>query len=276
LTIDRSVTAVEASMTSTADPTICTAEGCTADAGIAERAVRRSNTTLELRIISDTICPWCYVGKRRIEQALEELAAEGLSVTTQWLPFELNPKMPAAGMDRREYRSAKFGSWDRSQTLDAQVAAEGAREGIVFRHDLIERTPNTRASHRLIWLGGELGGPELQNRVVEELFSAYFCQGRDIGDLEVLIDIGSSAGLPASRMTALLASNDGIVEVLQREMWGMSAGIRGVPSVVAGNLLLFSGAQRTPLIVKALREVASAHATDALAGSGEAQADARA
>jgi predicted DsbA family dithiol-disulfide isomerase len=179
--------------------------------------------------------------------------------------------MPVAGMDRREYRSAKFGSWSHSRSLDAQVAKEGARGGIVFRHDLMNRTPNTRASHRLVWLAGKLGGSEVQNRVVEELFSAYFCKGRDVGDPEVLFDIGSLAGLPPDQVAALLRGDDGLVQVVQHETWATSAGIHGVPSVIAGNVLLFSGAQRTPLIVKALRRMVPAQAE--LHG---ARADARA
>jgi len=258
-------------MTSPADSSICTAE---VRAG--SEPARLRTTRLELDIVSDTICPWCYVGKRRTDRAIEALAAEGLTVTTRWLPFELNPDMPASGMDRGEYRSAKFGSWERSQTLDAQVAAEGAREGIAFRHDLMERTPNTRDSHRLIWLAGEAGGPEVQNRVVEALFSAYFCQGRDIGHREVLTDIGVRSGLTDDRVIQLLAGDEGEAEVLRHEKRATSAGIRGVPSVLAGDVLLFSGAQPTPLIVKALREVATVHGATAGADAGECPADARA
>jgi len=262
-------------MTSNAEPSACTAADCSPDASHAASS-RPPATTLELDVVSDTICPWCFVGKRRIDRAIEKLAGEGLTITTRWLPFELNPQMPALGMNRRAYRSAKFGSWERSQSLDAQVAAEGAREGIVFRHDLMERTPNTRASHRLIWLAGELGGSAVQNRVVEGLFSAYFCEGRDVGKAGVLAEIGTTAGLPVEPVAALLAGDDGLAQVLKHEMWAASAGIQGVPSVLAGNLFLFSGAQRTPLIVKALREVALAHAAAAAVGAGEVGADARA
>ena len=111
-----------------------------------------------LGIFSDTICPWCYIGKRRAERALRALGAEDLALTVRWRPFELNPGMPPDGVDRRTYRAVKFGSWERSQALDARVAAAGAEDGIVFRHDRIARTPNTRASHRLIWLAGAKGG----------------------------------------------------------------------------------------------------------------------
>jgi predicted DsbA family dithiol-disulfide isomerase len=229
----------------------------------ARRPQRASVATLQLDIVSDTICPWCYVGKRRIDRAVEVLAAEGLTIITRWLPYELNPRMPDTGMNRREYRSAKFGSWAHSQALDDQVAAEGAREGITFRHDRMERTPNTRASHRLIWLAGELGGAQLQNRTVEALFAAYFTNGRDVGDKESLADIGVAAGMTADGIGALFASGEGLDEVQRQEDWAMSAGIRGVPSVIASSMLLFSGAQRTQHIVDALREIAGLDATAA-------------
>lgn len=215
---------------------------------------------VEISVVSDTICPWCYVGKRRIEQASKMLADEGVDITVRWLPFELNPNMPAEGLDRREYRSAKFGSWAKSQALDAEVASEGAREGIEFRHYLMARTPNTRLSHRLIWLAGEVGGPGAQDLVVESLFDGYFTQGRDIGDRKVLAEIGFSTGLPVDAVNDLLDGVDGIEEVLNHEMWATRAGLNGVPSVILGEYLLFSGAQRAPLVVDAIRKALGAQA----------------
>jgi predicted DsbA family dithiol-disulfide isomerase len=206
-----------------------------------------------LGIFSDTICPWCYVGKRRVERALRELAADGLAFTIRWRPFELNPGMPPGGVDRRAYRAAKFGSWERSQALDARVAAAGAEDGIVFRHDRIARTPNTRASHRLIWLAGTEGGPDLQARVVEELFAAYFTEGQDIGDHDVLAGIGERCGIPAARVAALLQSEEGVEAVVGDEQRAQTAGLTGVPTVLLDDLVLFSGAQPVPVIVAALR-----------------------
>src|SRR4051812_24346139 len=100
-------------------------------------------------VISDVICPWCFIGKRRLEKAI---AAHDRAVKVRWLPFQLNPQMPREGVSRREYRTRKFGSWERSQELDARVVAVGREEGIDFSFDRIERTPNTLAAHRLIWL----------------------------------------------------------------------------------------------------------------------------
>src|ERR1700732_3554952 len=131
--------------------------------------------TLTVDVISDVICPWCYIGKRRLEEAVAAFGRE--QVRVRWHPFQLNPRMPKEGVNRREYRTAKFGSWERSLALDAQVAAAGRAEGIPFAHEKIERTPNTLDAHRLIWLAEKEG---VQNAVVEALFRAYFTEGRDI------------------------------------------------------------------------------------------------
>ena len=150
-------------------------------------------SSFRLDIVSDTICPWCYVGKRRLAAALPVL---GLTFDVTWRPFQLNPTMPREGLDRRAYRSAKFGSWEKSQALDAQVTEAGASAGLVFRHDLMAKTPNTVASHALIRLARETGDAAMQDRVVEALFSAYFTQGLDVGDLAVLADLAE--GLESS------------------------------------------------------------------------------
>src|ERR1700733_14460824 len=144
-----------------------------------------------------------------------------------WRSFELNPEMPKAGVDRRAYRSAKFGSWQRSQALDAQVAAAGRSEGLVFNHDKMERTPNTIDAHRLIRLAGQQGK---QDDVVEGLFAAYFNEGRDIGDPAVLAEIGASAGLDRARILTMLASDEGQAEVRSDLRRAVSLRVSGVPT----------------------------------------------
>src|SRR5689334_25368336 len=114
--------------------------------------------SLSIQVISDVICPWCLIGKRRLEKAV---AAHGGPVKVRWLPFQLNPTMPKEGISRREYRTRKFGSWERSQELDARLVAVGQSEGIPFAFDRIERTPNTVDPHRLIGLAGEEGVQEV-------------------------------------------------------------------------------------------------------------------
>ena len=149
-------------------------------------------------ITSDFICPWCFIGERRLEKAIATLPRE-VQVDLQWRPFELNHDMAVEGMDRMVYRSAKFGSWEHSQAMDAEVAAVGKVNGIEFAYDRIARTPNTFAAHRLMWLAGEAGNPTL---LADKLFTAYFTDAFDLSDPEVLKRIGADAGLPAARVAA--------------------------------------------------------------------------
>src|SRR3954447_14642149 len=156
---------------------------------------------LAVDVISDVICPWGFIGKRRLEKAV---AAHGGPVRVRWLPFQLNPQMPQEGVSRREYRTGKFGSWERSLELDAQVAAAGATESIHFAFDRMERTPNTLDAHRLIWLAETQG---VQDAVVEALFRAYFTEGRDLSNRQMLLDVVAEAGLDRHQAEAVLNTN---------------------------------------------------------------------
>lgn len=209
-------------------------------------------------VVSDTICPWCYIGKRRLAAALPVLAGEGLRFEITWRPFQLNPSMPKDGLHRRAYRSAKFGSWEKSQALDAQVVAAGAADGLVFRHDRMAKTPNTLASHILIRLAHEVGGFALQDRVVEALFAAYFTNGRDVGDPAVLVDLGAQAGLDRTEVSSRLADPASAEAVTYEESLARGLGLNGVPSVVLDRRHLFSGAQPAPVMVRSLREAVRA------------------
>lgn len=164
---------------------------------------------LTIEVISDVICPWCFIGKRRLEQACASLDP-GVEVVVNWLPYQLNPGIPSEGISRKEYRLQKFGSWDRSQELDANVVANGKVEGIDFRFDLIERTPNTVDSHRLIWLAGEHG---CQDAVVEALFLAYFTNGKDLSNRQTLIDVVVHAGVATELVDDLLNSQTSLGEI---------------------------------------------------------------
>lgn len=212
-----------------------------------------SDSTLLLDIVSDAICPWCYVAKRRIEQAAAQFVDDGFFIDLHWRPYELNPEMPIGGMNRKEYRSAKFGSWARSQELDAEVANQAKVEGIVFNYEAMARTPNTRAAHQLIALSHKEGGSALQDKIVECIFAAYFTEGKDIGDIDVLSAIAQSAGFDAVDLPAKLRANEALPGVLADEKRAVSAGVRSVPSVLAARYLVFSGAQRSDDIVKAFK-----------------------
>src|SRR3954447_14881965 len=180
-----------------------------------------------LEVVSDAICPWCYVGKRRLAKALALLARDGLTFAVRWVPLQVNPDKPNGRVDRRAYRTRKFGSWERSQALDARIAAVGAGEGLAFRHDLMARTPNTFDAHRLVWLAGREGA---QDPVVDGLFAAYFVEGRDIGEPEVLADVGAAAGLDRARVLAMLAGDEAAAEVAAEERAARRLGIEAVPT----------------------------------------------
>jgi predicted DsbA family dithiol-disulfide isomerase len=213
---------------------------------------------LDLMVVIDVICPWCYVGKRRLEKALA-IAGAGARIRVNWLPFELNPDMPGEGMERRLYRTRKFGSWERSQAMDAQLAELGRQDGLDFRYDLMTRTPNTFDAHRLIWLAGQ-GAREgrSQEALVEALFRGYFGQGRDIGDATVLAEIASYAGIDGARAKAFLQGEEGKAEIRGYEATAKTAGISGVPAFIANRRVLFMGAQPPEVIASALRDVLSA------------------
>jgi predicted DsbA family dithiol-disulfide isomerase len=217
-------------------------------------ALHGSTHASKLEIVSDTICPWCYVGKRHLEAALPILLAEGLAFDLRWRPFQLNPDMPKTGLDRRAYRSAKFGSWQKSLALDAQVAEAGAVAGLEFRHDRMLKTPNTVASHILISLSYDVGGAALQDRIVEALFAGYFTQGRDVGDPEILAAIGAGAGMDRAQILAAVADPERSALVLQDESLARKLHLNGVPSIVLDGRYLFSGAQPVSAIVQTLRE----------------------
>lgn len=192
---------------------------------------------LTVDVISDVICPWCFIGKRRLEKAI---AALGRQVVVRWLPFQLNPTMPKEGISRREYRTRKFGSWERSQELDTKLIAVGKMEGINFAFDRIERTPNTVDAHRLIWLADKEG---TQDSVVEALFRAYFTEGRDISDRKTLIDVVAEAGLHRQRAEAVLNSDDGLEPIREANELARRVGVEGVPFFIINGKVTMSGAQ---------------------------------
>ena len=211
----------------------------------------------DLLVFIDVICPWCFVGKRRLERALTMIGQDTVRVT--WLPFELNPDMPKTGMDRRDYRIRKFGSEERSAQLDAQMTETGESEGINFRFDLILRTPNTLNAHRLMWLQRQTGG---QDRLVERLFRAYFAQGDDIGSDAVLGNIAVEAGMERARVCAFLQSDEGAFQVSQEEEAARRVGLSGVPAFILNRRPLLVGAHPPEIIASALRR-----SMDALSGA---------
>lgn len=201
---------------------------------------------LHIEVYSDVVCPWCYVGKRRIERALRELDGD---VRVAWWPFQLNPTMPKAGLERTAYLEAKFGSLDAFRQMEEHVLAAGAEERIAFAFEKIARTPNTFLAHRLIWHAGQQG---CQNAMVDSLFKGYFEEGADIGSPSVLAQLAERAGLKAE---PFLRSQDGTAEVKAEESAGHRLGIRSVPYFLLNGTYALSGAQPPDRFVAAFRQV---------------------
>ncbi|MEO1017381.1 MAG: DsbA family oxidoreductase [Pseudomonadota bacterium] len=206
--------------------------------------------TINVTVTSDFICPWCLIGERRLFRAIEGLPAE-VDVEVQWRPFELNPDMPKAGMDRRTYRSRKFGSWERSQALDANTVTAAKADGVTLDYDRITRTPNTFAAHRLAWLAAQQG---VQHAVVTALLEAYFVEGRDVGDVGVLAEIADEGGIDPARARAFLESEEGVTEVQTLLADVRLHGIHGVPHFDIEGLTV-TGAQRPELLRQAILDV---------------------
>lgn len=200
---------------------------------------------LTVEVISDVICPWCFIGKRRLEKAI---AAFGNPVKVRWLAFQLNPTMPKEGISRREYRTKKFGRWERSQELDARVIAVGKEEGINFAFDRIERTPNTIDAHRLIWLADREG---VQDAVVEALFLAYFTDGRDISDRQTLLDVVAEAGLDRVKAEAVLNGDEGLEAIKEAGELSRRHLVDGVPFFVINGQITLAGAQHPEAFMEA-------------------------
>ncbi len=205
------------------------------------------SSSVQLDIVSDTICPWCYVGKVRLEQALSQF--NGNHVEIVWRPFQLDPTVPAGGIDRKTYLKKKFGDSGRSKSMLEALEAAGQEDGLRFNFEAIARTPNTVDSHRLIrW--SQIDG--FQDAVVTHLFQAYFEQGKDIGDREVLSQIAESAGMDGEAIASRLATDMDVEIVGAEARQASEMGISGVPTFIANSKIAVSGAQPSSVLLQFL------------------------
>ncbi len=204
-------------------------------------------------MVSDIVCPWCFIGKRRLERAAAILESV---IDIRWHPFQLNPQMPVEGISRREYRIAKFGSWAYSQQLDARVAENGRLAGIEFRHDLMTRAPNSFHGHVLL-AAALRQGVEVQNRVAERLFAGYFMRGEDVGDLALLASIAHECGVDAVNDATDLDDPELTACVLAEEKSARDSGVQGVPLIRFEGRLVSEGAAPEEMLAARLRELIS-------------------
>jgi predicted DsbA family dithiol-disulfide isomerase len=220
-----------------------------------DRASKRPAKGLDVTIYSDVICPWCYVGKRRFEAALDGPEMPKV-LAVAWRPFELNPDMPPEGMDRAAYRARKFGA-ERAHQLDEQMREVGREAGIAFAFEHMRRTPSTRLAHRLVWDAERQGGATAQNAIVNRLFAGYFEEGADIGDPATLLDMAAEVGLDGKSAADALAGSESLDAVVALEQAGLRMGIQGVPFFVLAGKYAVSGAQPPEVWRDALPKIAA-------------------
>lgn len=209
---------------------------------------------MNVTVISDVMCPWCFIGKRRLERAAQ-LAADEFSLTVDWRPFQLDPTIPPGGMDRKTYLENKFGGPDGAHEIYARIGDAGASEGIDFNFDAIAVSPNTLDAHRVIrWAGGV--GEAMQGAVVEQLFRRFFLHGEDIGDAAILVEAASEAGMDGALVAELLASDRDAETVRAEAAHAGEIGVTGVPCFIFAMRIAVSGAHEPETLLMAMRQAA--------------------
>jgi predicted DsbA family dithiol-disulfide isomerase len=200
---------------------------------------------IHVDIISDTVCPWCYIGKRRLEAAMAR--RPGMDFQLGWRPYQLNPELPPGGLPRERHIALKFGGAGRGEQIQQTIKEAGLDEGLAFRFDLIERQPRTFDSHRLIhWAASA----DCQGDVVESLFEHYFMAGRDIGDRAVLVEIAGACGMDRALVEELFEKDADRDLVMAEEAVARRMGISGVPCFIVDRKFAVSGAQDPSVIVQ--------------------------
>ncbi|SFS56906.1 Predicted dithiol-disulfide isomerase, DsbA family [Sulfitobacter marinus] len=206
--------------------------------------------TIKLDIMSDPICPWCYIGKAHLDRALASEPDHPFVI--EWHPFQLNPDMPAQGMDRRAYLEGKFGGKEGAVKAYAPVVEHAKKAGLTINFEDMKRTPNTLDAHRLIHWAGIEGR---QTAAVSALFKAYFVDARDIGDAEVLADIADGIEMDASVVGRLLASDSDVQDIRDRDAHSRKMGINSVPTFIVGGKHAVPGAQPPELWKQVLADL---------------------
>jgi len=218
--------------------------------------------SLRIDVVSDVVCPWCFLGQKRLDQAIA--ASPDVDIAVSWRPFQLDPTIPPEGMDRAAYMRAKFGDGDRLRDAHARLEALGQAVGIDYHFDAIKVSPNTLDAHRVIrWAGA--AGPEVQNKLVRNLFRLYFEQGVNIGDHSALADAAGEAGMDRAVVESLLASDADRDAVAEEAATASRMGVTGVPCFLFEGKYAVMGAQDVETLVDAIKQIASAKAKGELA-----------
>ena len=213
---------------------------------------------MKIDIVSDTVCPWCFIGKRRLERAL--LERPNIKLEVHWHPFQLNPEMPLDGMDRQTYLNLKFGGSVNAQAIYGNILAAGTSENLDFNFDGIGRMPNSLLSHRLVYFCQE---SKQQNLITENLFRSYFFYGLDIGRLENLIQISEESGLNSQKVKEYLSSDADSNLIREQDKKAREIGITGVPCFIINDEFVVSGAQEPKVFLQVFDAAETSTATAA-------------
>jgi len=216
-----------------------------------------TKTTIKIDVISDVVCPWCYIGKRRLEKALNQLA-DSFSFEVTYHPFELNPSIPETGVNQQAYLTQKFGGEERYAKITAHVTQVAAEEGLVFNFHKQAVSPNTRSAHRIIQLAKHVNK---QVDVKEAFMKAYFTDGVDLSKADNLIAVAEQAGMERALVAQLISGNQGVAEVIQAEKEIQQLGITGVPFYIVQNKYGLSGAQPAEAFVEVIEKAAQEKAS---------------
>ena len=216
-------------------------------------------TPLTIDIVSDVVCPWCYIGKRHVESAVEQWKAANPDgeVNIRWHPFQLNPDLPLEGTDRKGYLEAKFSGQQRAKEIYARVAAAGRNAGLDLNFDGIKKQPNTLAAHALIAYAQSIDEGRHADAIVERLFKAYFVDGEFIGDMDTLVAIAAECGLDADTTRAVLSESGTLNQIANQDASVRQQGVTGVPFLVFNNKVSLSGAQPPEVMLDAMKKAAA-------------------
>lgn len=217
--------------------------------------------SLRIDVVSDVVCPWCFLGQMRLDEAIA--AAPEVDVSVSWRPFQLDPTIPPEGMDRKAYMTAKFGSLERLSEAHARLETLGKAVGIDYAFDAIMISPNTLDAHRVIrWAGAT--GPDVQNRLVRDLFRAYFERGENVGDHAVLAGAADAAGMDRAVVETLLAGTADRDAVAEEAATASRMGVTGVPCFLFEGKYAVMGAQEVSTLADAIGRIAAAKASGEL------------
>lgn len=215
------------------------------------------DTPIAVDVVSDVMCPWCYIGKRRLEAALAQLP--DIKVAVRWHPFQLDSTLPKEGKDRQAYLNDKFGGPERAEGIYARISDAGRQEGIDFAFDKIKVSPNTLDSHRLIlWSRAD----DLQDEVVERLFKAYFQDGEDLTKPETLVKIADDAGMQSDLVDQLLETDSDLEKTKQQIARAQELGVTGVPCFIIDGRFVIAGAEKSETIAAAIRHAEETRTSD--------------